>query len=134
MPSFFLLSFFAQNNLPLSRPVALNRTVLVTLKVGMRTAHSLASRGSASSQFAPIMTSHHDDVTPRKDLLGRMSEEEKLTQLIGGIGGGTTVAAPSVGVPRYQYHNEGLHGLRSTCGLGDAKSGKKIPSTMFPQV
>ena len=66
------------------------------------------------------------------DLLGRMTADEKLTQLIGGIGGGVTPAVPSVQVPPYQYHNEGLHGLRSTCDLG--RSGTTLYSTMFPQV
>ena len=32
----------------------------------------------------------------------------------------------------YQYHSEGLHGLRSTCGLGPGKA--PLYSTMFPQV
>lgn len=66
------------------------------------------------------------------DLLQRMSTAEKVTQLIGGIGGGTTPAIPSVGVPPYQYHNEGLHGLRDTCSVG--REGATLYSTMFPQV
>ena len=61
-----------------------------------------------------------------------MTVAEKVTQLIGGIGGGITPAVPSVGVPAYQYHSEGLHGLRDTCGLG--KGATKLYSTMFPQV
>ena len=49
-----------------------------------------------------------------------------------GIGGGITPAIPSVQVPPYQYHNEGLHGIRDTCNLG--RGGVKLYSTMFPQV
>jgi hypothetical protein len=61
-----------------------------------------------------------------------MTVAEKVTQLIGGIGGGITPAVPSVGVPAYQYHSEGLHGLRDTCRLG--KGDTTLYSTMFPQV
>ena len=66
------------------------------------------------------------------DLVGRMTLEEKLGQLIGGIGGGVTPSIPRLGVPPYQYHSEGLHGLRDTCGIG--KGGTELYSTMFPQV
>lgn len=41
------------------------------------------------------------------DLVQRMQLNEKVTQLIGGIGGGTTVGIPRLGVPQYQYHSEG---------------------------
>jgi hypothetical protein len=65
-----------------------------------------------------------------KDLVGRMRLDEKLTQLICGIGGGVTPATPRLGVPAYQYHSEGLHGLRTTCKL----ESKPLYSTLFPQV
>ena len=67
-----------------------------------------------------------------KDLVARMTLEEKLVQLIGGIGGGTTPSTPRLGVPAYEYHNEGLHGIRSTC-VG-SWPGTKLYSTLFPQV
>jgi hypothetical protein len=70
------------------------------------------------------------------DLLGRLHADEKLTQLIGGIGGGVTVGVRDL-FPPYQYHSEGLHGLRSTCGLnknGPAKQPGTLFSTLFPQV
>ena len=67
-----------------------------------------------------------------KDLVQRMTAAEKLVQLIGGIGGGVTPATPRLGVPAYQYHSEGLHGLRTTCKLGPGHS--PLYSTMFPQV
>ena len=35
-------------------------------------------------------------------------------------------------VPAYQYHSEGLHGIRTTCGLGPGRT--PLYSTMFPQV
>ena len=37
-----------------------------------------------------------------KDLVSRMTLEEKKVQLIGGIGGGITPATPRLGVPAYQ--------------------------------
>ena len=47
-----------------------------------------------------------------------------------------TPGVARLGVPPYQYHSEGLHGLRSTCGL--AKYGDDpettLFSTLFPQV
>ena len=70
------------------------------------------------------------------DLLQRLTTEEKLTQLIGGIGGGVTVGVRDL-FPPYQYHSEGLHGLRSTCGLnknGPAQQPGTLYSTLFPQV
>ena len=65
-----------------------------------------------------------------KDFVSRMTLSEKLRQLIGGIGGGITPAVPRLGLPPYQYHSEGLHGLRSTCRL----TKQPLFSTMFPQV
>lgn len=70
------------------------------------------------------------------DLLSRLATDEKLTQLIGGIGGGVTPGVRDL-FPPYQYHSEGLHGLRSTCGLnkaGPAQQPGKLYSTLFPQV
>ena len=68
-----------------------------------------------------------------KDLVSRMTLDEKLVQLIGGIGGGITPATPRLGVPAYQYHSEGLHGLRDSCLV--AKQAKPpLYSTTFPQV
>lgn len=49
-----------------------------------------------------------------------------------GVVGGVTAGIPRLGVPPYQYHSEGLHGLRSTCGLG--RDGDTLYSTTFPQV
>eukprot|EP00750_Incisomonas_marina_P002966 INCI12791.2.p1 GENE.INCI12791.2~~INCI12791.2.p1 ORF type:complete len:714 (-),score=113.51 INCI12791.2:1394-3535(-) len=60
-----------------------------------------------------------------------MTLEEKKVQLIGGIGGGITPATPRLGVPAYQYHSEGLHGLRDSC---KQQSERPLYSTMFPQV
>ena len=71
-----------------------------------------------------------------KDLLSRLTVAEKITQLIGGIGGGTTPGIREL-FPPYQYHSEGLHGLRSTCGLnshGPAQQKETLYSTLFPQV
>jgi len=65
------------------------------------------------------------------DLVSRMTLDEKLKQLIGGIHAGITPGVPRLGVPPYQYHSEGLHGLRSTC---DLEGQKPFYSTLFPQV
>lgn len=64
------------------------------------------------------------------DLVARMTLGEKVTQLIGGIGAGVTPGVPRLGLPPYQYHSEGLHGLRD-CQVG---VGIQLNSTMFPQV
>mmetsp|Transcript_4933 Transcript_4933/g.14906 ORF Transcript_4933/g.14906 Transcript_4933/m.14906 type:complete len:922 (+) Transcript_4933:43-2808(+) len=66
------------------------------------------------------------------DLVNRMTIDEKVTQLVGGIGGGVTQAIPRLGIPPYQYHSEGLHGIRDSCQM--ARGGDKLFSTLFPQV
>eukprot|EP00656_Telonema_subtile_P014739 TRINITY_DN17617_c0_g1_i1.p1 TRINITY_DN17617_c0_g1~~TRINITY_DN17617_c0_g1_i1.p1 ORF type:complete len:529 (-),score=105.74 TRINITY_DN17617_c0_g1_i1:56-1642(-) len=67
-----------------------------------------------------------------QDLLNRMTLQEKLPQLKGGIGGGITPAVPRLSIPEYQYHSEGLHGVRDTCKIGP--KGSPVYATMFPQV
>src|ERR1700722_10388353 len=51
------------------------------------------------------------------DLVSRMTLEEKITQMVN-----TSPAIPRLGVPAYDWWNEGLHGV--------ARSGY---ATMFPQ-
>ena len=58
------------------------------------------------------------------DLVARMNTTEKMTQL-----GNTVPAVPRLFVPQYEYHSEGLHGLRTVC--------QDIPGTtvtVYPQV
>ena len=86
----------------------------------------------ANTTTLPFCDTSLSTTARAKDLVQRMTVPEKLVQLIGGIGGGVTPATPRLGVPAYQYHNEGLHGLRTTCKLGP--HGEKLFSTMFPQV
>ena len=74
-----------------------------------------------SGQMAAGSLPYQDPKLPLEkrvdDLVGRMTLEEKVSQLIN-----TAVGVPRLGVPAYDWWNEGLHGV--------ARSGY---ATMFPQ-
>ena len=57
------------------------------------------------------------------DLVSRMSNAEKFSLV-----GSTSAAVPRLGVAAYQYHTEGLHGLRTVC---NDLPGLRV--TVFPQ-
>jgi beta-glucosidase len=83
---------------------------------------SAAMWTAAGAQTAPAPTSTFNDpaATPEKraaDLISRMTLEEKAAQL-----GHTAPAIPRLGVPAYNWWNEGLHGV--------ARAGI---ATVFPQ-
>jgi beta-glucosidase len=82
---------------------------------------STAWIGQASAQQAPADASFNDtQLTPEQraaDVVKRMTIEEKAAQL-----GHTAPAIPRLGVPRYNWWNEGLHGV--------ARAGI---ATVFPQ-
>ncbi len=63
--------------------------------------------------------------TRAADLVGRLTLQEKFGQLLHSQGD----AVPRLGVAFYQYHSEGLHGIRTACV--DEPSAR---STLFPQV
>ena len=71
----------------------------------------------AFSQKAPYLDSTLSPEARAHDLVGRMTLEEKALQSVN-----TAPAIPRLGVPAYDYWNEGLHGV--------ARSGY---STLFPQ-
>jgi hypothetical protein len=62
--------------------------------------------------------------TRAKDLVSRMTNDEKFTQVTN-----NAAAIARLGVQQYEYHSEGLHGLRSVCN--DIKG---LNATGFPQV
>ena len=75
--------------------------------------------GSAAAQGAPP-TYTNSSLRPHNravDLVGRMTLEEKVSEM-----GNASAAVPRLGVPAYDFWNEGLHGV--------ARSGY---ATMFPQ-
>lgn len=61
-----------------------------------------------------------------KDLVARLTLEEKITQLSSGLNY-VNPSIPRLGVPQWAYHSEGLHGLRTTGTIG-------LHITLFPQV
>jgi beta-glucosidase len=74
---------------------------------------------AALAQTAPLPY-QQANLTPEQravDLVGRMTLDEKVSQMVN-----TSVAVPRLGVPAYDWWNEGLHGV--------ARSGY---ATLFPQ-
>ena len=74
---------------------------------------SALAHAAAPPYLDPALTPH----ARAADLVGRMSLEEKVSQM-----GNAAPAIPRLGIPAYDYWNEGLHGV--------ARSGY---ATMFPQ-
>lgn len=75
--------------------------------------------GSAAAQTSPLPY-QNPSLMPRDravDVVGRMTLEEKVSEM-----GNASAAVPRLGVPAYDFWNEGLHGV--------ARSGY---ATMFPQ-
>eukprot|EP01065_Artemidia_motanka_P023234 TRINITY_DN2771_c0_g1_i1.p1 TRINITY_DN2771_c0_g1~~TRINITY_DN2771_c0_g1_i1.p1 ORF type:complete len:822 (+),score=323.81 TRINITY_DN2771_c0_g1_i1:43-2508(+) len=64
-----------------------------------------------------------------RDLVSRMTLQEKVSQIstysFTQNHSGYAPAVPRVGLPAYNYHTEGLHGVRDSCDS---------PSTLYPQV
>eukprot|EP00755_Sulcionema_specki_P014599 Sspe_Gene.57144::Locus_31375_Transcript_1_1_Confidence_1.000_Length_2333::g.57144::m.57144 len=58
------------------------------------------------------------------DLVERLTVDEKLTQL-----GNSAPSIPRLSVPNFEYHSEGLHGLRTVCN-----DIPELRATLFPQV
>ena len=63
------------------------------------------------------------------DLVARMTLPEKLAQLTAGDGKQGNNSVPRLGVDRYEYHSEGLHGVRTACIVEPG-----LHTTEFPQV
>lgn len=78
---------------------------------------SLCSTGVAQNGNPPYMDPHLPLEKRVDDLVSRMTLEEKISQMQNGA-----VAIPRLGVPAYNWWNEGLHGI--------ARSGY---ATVFPQ-
>jgi hypothetical protein len=66
-----------------------------------------------------------DAATRAKDLVGRLTRAEKIGQFLHSQG----AAVPRLGLAFYQYHSEGLHGIRTAC-----VDEPGVHSTLFPQV
>ena len=64
-----------------------------------------------------------------RDLVSRMTVEEKFSQfgIAGHIAEGGAIVR--LGIPNFQYHSEGLHGVRTAC-----IDFPGVNSTLFPQV
>jgi beta-glucosidase len=81
-------------------------------------AHFSASRAEADDVTAPPYKNPQRPVEERvSDLVSRMTLEEKVSQL-----GHSAAAVPRLGIPEYNWWNEGLHGV--------ARAGV---ATVFPQ-
>jgi len=63
-----------------------------------------------------------------KDLVSRLTLDEKLAQLVN-----SAPAIPRLGIPKYQWWNEALHGV-ADAGLGIRFNGTIKGATSFPQV
>ncbi len=90
------------------------RTRLLIPLLMLALGSSAAQQGPAPPTYQNQALSYDERVN---DLVGRMTLEEKAAQLVN-----TAPAIPRLGVPAYDYWNEGLH--------GSARSGY---STLFPQ-
>ena len=75
----------------------------------------------------PFCNASLDSSARAQDLVERMTMIEKLSQLGSWNASGNEV--PRLGVPRYSYHSEGLHGLRTVC-----RDMPGVNTTTFPQV
>ena len=89
---------------------------------------------NASLASLPFCDRKLDVGTRVKDLVSRFSLGEKIAQLGSGMdrrnnSGSNAVAR--LGVDLYQYHSEGLHGVRTAC---INFPGKRLHTTEFPQV
>ncbi len=89
------------------------------MRVGCMAVASLGGFGVvvASGQAYPYQDTKLSPQQRADDLVGRMTLEEKIAQMVN-----AAPAIPRLGVPAYDYWNEGLHGI--------ARSGY---ATMFPQ-
>lgn len=63
-----------------------------------------------------------------KDLVGRLTLDEKVSQLVNTVPG-----IPRLGIPAYEWWSEALHGV-ADAGLGISLSGTVNGATSFPQV
>jgi len=63
-----------------------------------------------------------------KDLVSRLTLDEKLAQLVN-----SAPAIPRLGIPKYQWWSEALHGV-ADAGLGIRFNGTIKSATSFPQV
>ena len=113
------------STLRLAAPDSFDFEILTTVRhcsrclviVGFAVAISAVSQAPAAQGGSPYLD---PKVSPRKralDLVGRMTLEEKVSQM-----GSASAAVPRLGVPSYNWWNEALHGV--------ARSGY---ATMFPQ-
>jgi len=64
-----------------------------------------------------------------EDLISRLSLEEKISQL-----GNNASAVPRLGIPKYEWWSEALHGVAVWGGLGINFNGPIHGATSFPQV
>ncbi len=103
------------------RPARLAAPVILALAVQAALGPSAAAQQPASAPAAESRPAYRDAsldfATRAKDLVARMTLEEKARQA-----GHTAPAIPRLGVPAYNWWNEGLHGV--------ARAGV---ATVFPQ-
>ena len=76
----------------------------------------------ASGQAYPYQDTKLSPQQRADDLVGRMTTEEKIAQMVN-----AAPAIPRLGVPAYDYWNEGLHGIagriRDDVSAGDRHGG-----------
>src|SRR5690242_19057402 len=96
-----------------------NRTVISLLSaLFFLSIPVLAQQPTAANETKPLYLDPQQPIEKRvADLVGRMTLQEKVSQL-----GHTADAIPRLGVPEYNWWNEGLHGV--------ARAGN---ATVFPQ-
>lgn len=90
---------------------------VASLLLAALSAGAFAQTGAPSARPLPYLDPSLPTPQRVDDLVGRMSLDEKVTQMVN-----TSAAIPRLQVPAYDWWNEGLHGI--------ARSGY---ATMFPQ-
>lgn len=81
-----------------------------------------------STKSLPFCNTHLPITTRVKDLISRLTLDEKVQQLVN-----TAAAIPRLNISAYEWWSEALHGV-SRHGRGVNFNGRVTSATMFPQV
>ncbi|BAT81804.1 hypothetical protein VIGAN_03168600 [Vigna angularis var. angularis] len=114
---------------PSSVPTAFFITsFLLTLLLAESTQPPHSCDSSSNSPYYAFCNSKLPIPQRAKDLVSRLTLDEKLAQLVN-----SAPAIPRLGIPKYQWWSEALHGV-ADAGLGIRFNGTIKSATSFPQV
>lgn len=85
-------------------------------------------QSNPSTNSLPFCNTHLPIAARVKDLLSRLTLDEKVQQLVN-----AAVAIPRLNISAYEWWSEALHGV-SRHGKGVSFQGKIKSATMFPQI